>query len=144
MPTVQRNTEIPIPAILDWSDDPNNPIGSAYIIMEHAGGVQLQETWTDLPSDTKVKCIGAICSSIPPLSEFDFPAYGSLYFADAAFIHADSKRAMEKDPKFCIGPHCRSTYWDCNVGEPRYYAFKEPNRGPCEMTFLSFTRYLAH
>ena len=27
--------------ILDWSDNSSNPIGSEYIIMEHAAGVQL-------------------------------------------------------------------------------------------------------
>ncbi|KMU78074.1 hypothetical protein CISG_06836 [Coccidioides immitis RMSCC 3703] len=128
---LQCNTKVPIPAILDWSDDPTNPIGSAYIIMEHAGGVPLQEAWADMPSDKKVKCIGAICTSILPISELDFPAYGSLYFADASFLDADSKQKLDNDLKYCIGPHCRgSTYWDCNVGEPRYYTFKEPNRGP--------------
>ncbi|EFW14144.1 conserved hypothetical protein, partial [Coccidioides posadasii str. Silveira] len=71
---VQCNTKVPILAILDWSDDPNNPIGSAYIIMEHAGGVPLQEAWADMPSDKKVKCIGAICTSILPISELDFLA----------------------------------------------------------------------
>nr|KMM72331.1 hypothetical protein CPAG_08628 [Coccidioides posadasii RMSCC 3488] len=128
---LQCNTKVPILAILDWSDDPNNPIGSAYIIMEHAGGVPLQEAWADMPSDKKVKCIGAICTSILPISELDFLAYGSLYFADASFLDAASKQKLDNDLKYCIGPHCRgSTYWDCNVGEPRYYTFKEPNRGP--------------
>ncbi|EER29750.1 hypothetical protein CPC735_000060 [Coccidioides posadasii C735 delta SOWgp] len=134
---VQCNTKVPILAILDWSDDPNNPIGSAYIIMEHAGGVPLQEAWADMPSDKKVKCIGAICTSILPISELDFLAYGSLYFADASFLDAASKQKLDNDLKYCIGPHCRgSTYWDCNVGEPRYYTFKEPNRGPSDHLIL--------
>ncbi|PGG97356.1 hypothetical protein AJ79_09227 [Helicocarpus griseus UAMH5409] len=46
---LQRNTKIPIPAILDWSDGPTNSIGVAYIIMEHAGGVLLQEAWENMP-----------------------------------------------------------------------------------------------
>ncbi|KAK2808028.1 hypothetical protein FQN50_005110 [Emmonsiellopsis sp. PD_5] len=128
---LQRNTEIPIPTILDWSDDPTNSIGAAYIIMEHAGGVLLQEAWENMPSDMKVKCVGAICSHILPMAKLDFPAYGSLYFSNASFLDSGSKQMLESDPKFCVGPHCRgSTYWDCNVGEPRYYAFSERNRGP--------------
>ncbi|EDN06377.1 predicted protein [Histoplasma mississippiense (nom. inval.)] len=63
-------------SILDWCDDPTNPIGSAYIIMEHAGGVQLQEVWADVPVHVKVKIVGAICFSILPISQLDFPAYG--------------------------------------------------------------------
>lgn len=141
MQAVQCHTRIPIPKILDWSDDPTNPIGAAYIIMEHVEGVLLQEVWGDMPTDQKIKCIGAICTTILPISELDFPAYGSLYFADAAFVGADSKQILDNDSRYCIGPHCRgSTYWNCNVGEPRYYAFKEPNRGPCKMAFPSQLR----
>ncbi|PGH11609.1 hypothetical protein AJ79_04749 [Helicocarpus griseus UAMH5409] len=89
---LQQKCEIPIPAILDWSDDLTNPIGSAYIIMEHAGGVPLQHHM-------------------------------------AAFLSADCQQKLD-DPRYCIGPHSRSMYWNCNVGEPRYYIFKGPNRGP--------------
>ncbi|PGG97355.1 hypothetical protein AJ79_09226 [Helicocarpus griseus UAMH5409] len=65
------------------------------------------------------------------MAELDFPAYGSLYFTDASFLDSGCKQTLENDPMYCLGPHCRgSTYWDCNVGEPRYYAFSGPNRGP--------------
>ncbi|KAM5442588.1 hypothetical protein MferCBS31731_002467 [Microsporum ferrugineum] len=128
---LQQNTKIPIPDILDWSDDPANPIGSAYIIMEHAGGIQLQEAWANIPSDKKVKCIGAICTSILPITKLDFSAYGSLYFANASFLDDKSKQKLSSNDEYCIGPHCRSsTYWNNNVGEQRYYRFKPPNRGP--------------
>ncbi|EDN03226.1 predicted protein [Histoplasma mississippiense (nom. inval.)] len=40
---VQAKTSIPIPPILDWSNDSTNSIGSEYIIMEHAAGVQLHK-----------------------------------------------------------------------------------------------------
>ncbi|KAK2750680.1 hypothetical protein FQN57_002753 [Myotisia sp. PD_48] len=128
MSYLRSNTKVP--ALLDWSDDPTNPIGSAYIIMEHCGGVLLQEAWLDIPVEKRIKCVGAISSSILPISKLEFPAYGSLYFSDASFIEADSKHKLDSDPMYCIGLHCRgSTYWDCNVGEPRSYTFKGPNRG---------------
>ena len=132
---VKQYSKIPIPTILDWSDDLTNPIGSAYIIMEHAGGVPLQHMWPKMSFTQKMNCIRSISMNIMKMSELDFPAYGSLYFADAPFLGADSRQRLD-DSKYCIGPHCRSTYWDCNVGEPRYYAFKGLNRGPCEMLFL--------
>ncbi|GBF61013.1 altered inheritance of mitochondria protein 9 [Trichophyton mentagrophytes] len=128
---LKSNTEVPIPNILDWDDDPANPIGSAYIIMEHAGGILLQEAWANIPSDKKIKCIGAICTSIVPITKLDFSAYGSLYFANASFIDDGYKLKLSNNDKFCIGPHCRSsTYWNNNVGESRYYTLKPPNRGP--------------
>jgi hypothetical protein len=39
---VQSFTKIPIPKVLDWSDD-DSSIGTEYIIMEHVAGVQLYE-----------------------------------------------------------------------------------------------------
>ncbi|KAI2962431.1 hypothetical protein CBS147323_7335 [Aspergillus niger] len=55
---LQANTTVPIPRILDWSDDAtsiNNPIGSEYIIMEHANGVQLHKKWHEM-SDKQRRC----------------------------------------------------------------------------------------
>ncbi|EFR01815.1 hypothetical protein MGYG_04815 [Nannizzia gypsea CBS 118893] len=131
MTYLKCNTQIPIPNILDWNDDPANPIGSAYIIMEHAGGVLLQKAWIDMPVDKKIKCTGSICTSIFPITKLDFPAYGSLYFSDSPFLDAGSKQKLDADHRYCIGPHCRSsTYRDYNVGESRYYRFEKPNRGP--------------
>ncbi|KAK2810959.1 hypothetical protein FQN50_002550 [Emmonsiellopsis sp. PD_5] len=70
---LQRHTRIPIPAVLDWSDDPANPVGYPYIIMEHAGGVSLQELqehvlglqWHDLSSYTSA-LIDVGLARLPP------------------------------------------------------------------------------
>ncbi|EEP78409.1 predicted protein [Uncinocarpus reesii 1704] len=126
---LKSNTKISIPEILDWNDDPSNPIGSAYIIMQHAGGVSLQQAWPGMSSLQKMHCIRDINKNIMQLSKLDFPAYGSLYFSDATFFGSESKFKLQ-DEKYCVGPHCKTTYWDCNVGEPRYYHFKGPNQGP--------------
>lgn len=48
MQLVQTKTSIPIPKVLDWSDDASNTIGSEYIIMEHAPGVCLSLKWPDM------------------------------------------------------------------------------------------------
>ncbi|KAI9036177.1 uncharacterized protein KD926_002207 [Aspergillus affinis] len=50
---LQRKTSIPIPKILDWSDDAGNSVGSKYIIMEHAAGVPLQQKWPYLSGEQK-------------------------------------------------------------------------------------------
>lgn len=127
---------MPIPAPLDWSDDPSNPIGSAYIILEHTGKVALQKVWDELLSDKKVKTIDAIYTDIAPTCKLNFSAYGSLYFTDTAFLDVDSKQKLENDSTFCVRPHCKRTFWDCNVEELRYYTYKEPNRRPCKMAFI--------
>ncbi|EFQ92477.1 hypothetical protein PTT_10406 [Pyrenophora teres f. teres 0-1] len=61
------------------------------------------------------------------MAKLPFPAYGSLYFADAP-IEQSLKSGFVKG--FCIGPHCGPQYWNCNAGETRFYERKPPNRGP--------------
>lgn len=67
--------------------------------------------------------------SIQQLAAIEFPAYGSLYFADTTLPFT---QMLPFILGFCIGPHCGARYWDCNVGKVRYYDSRKPNRGPCE------------
>ena len=129
---VQSNTTVPIPTILEWSDDSSNTVGSEYIIMEYAVGVQLHQKWPTMSKEQKIDCIRAIFTNIQQITALKFPAYGSLYF-DNHPIDSASKVPLTKG--FCIGPHCGTRYWDCNVGEARYYTATTPNRGPCKFSF---------
>ncbi|ELR03153.1 hypothetical protein GMDG_05982 [Pseudogymnoascus destructans 20631-21] len=124
---LQTNTSIPIPKILDWSDDPSNAIGSEYIIMEHAVGTQLHHKWPTMAIDQQISCIDAIYRKLKEVVDIKFWAYGSVYFAD---ISLDSATKRPLNGNFSIGPHCGSRYWDCNVGESMYYHKTKPNRGP--------------
>ncbi|QSS58857.1 hypothetical protein I7I51_08286 [Histoplasma capsulatum] len=108
---VQAKTSIPIPPILDWSNDSTNSIGSEYIIMEHAA---------DMAADQQVRCIDAIywkakeVVDIFRISRFQEPSF----FVDSPL---DSGHKTPLDEMFCIGPHYGSRYWDCNVNELKYY-----------------------
>ena len=99
---VQSRTDIPIPSIIDWSDDPSNSIGVEYIITEHVSGVQLHEVWNDMNFDQQVKFISRFCEMIAPLANTEFPAYRSLYFADAPLSPFST---VPFDHEFVIGPH---------------------------------------
>ena len=104
---VHANTSIPIPEILDWSDDASNAIGSEYIIMEHAPGIQLHQKWPTMAGDQQIRCIDAIYRKIKEMVDIKFPVYGSLYFVDTP-LDLTSKRPFSQ--KFCIGPHCGTRY----------------------------------
>ncbi|KAL2855722.1 kinase-like domain-containing protein [Aspergillus pseudodeflectus] len=126
---LQHKTSIPIPKVLDWSHDAgdaDNPVGSEYIIMEHASGVPLIEKWNTLAGDQKVNCIASINKAMKEVSDLQYPAYGSIYFDDLL----DSTDKEPLDTGFCIGPHCSTRYWDTNIGESRYYHNVKPNHGP--------------
>ncbi|KAL8671232.1 MAG: hypothetical protein Q9168_004264 [Polycauliona sp. 1 TL-2023] len=97
------NTTVPIPKILDWSDDASNAIGSEYIIMEHADGVQLHQKWPTMSGEQQIACIQTIFTNIQQISSIEFPAYGSLYFANS---HIESASKVPLDSDFCIGSHC--------------------------------------
>lgn len=135
---VQAKTSVPLPTILDWSDDAtNNIIGSEYIIMEHAPGVPLREKWHEMAGDERVRCIDVINRRMKEIVDLEFPAFGSIYFTDAPF---DSSSKLSLDEDFCIGPHCNPRYWDCHVSERRYYHYTKPNHGPCKFPKIRILR----
>ncbi|PWY87070.1 hypothetical protein BO94DRAFT_596146 [Aspergillus sclerotioniger CBS 115572] len=127
---LQANTTIPIPRILDWSYDAastENTIGSEYIIMEHAPGIQLHKRWETMPGDQRVTCIDAIYRKMKEVVDLQFPAFGSLYFRNSRLC-PDNNHAL--DEEFCIGSHCGTRYWNCEAGGNRSPGTMSLNRGP--------------
>ncbi|KAH7091577.1 kinase-like domain-containing protein [Paraphoma chrysanthemicola] len=131
---LQANTSIPISRILDWSDDASNTIGSEYILMEHAPGISLHERWPTMGIGDQIRCIQSISQKLKELVDLEFPAYGSLYFANTPYI-AGQELPFNQD--FAVGPHCGTMFWGCNVGQPRYSHNVDPNQGP----WLDFAAY---
>ena len=132
---MQSNTNIPIPKILDWNDDASNSIGSEYIIMEHSTGVQLHQKWPTMTGDQQIRCIKAIYQRVKEMVDLKFPVYGSLYFNDSPLGSASQHKLKQG---FSTGPHCGAMYWNCHVGESRYYHNVAPNQGPCKI-FMIFS-----
>ncbi|KAF2500409.1 hypothetical protein BU16DRAFT_556879 [Lophium mytilinum] len=124
---IQASTKIPIPKILDWSDDDSNPTGTEYIIMEHAPGVPLIKKWPFMSPHQHASCVKNLAQMIVDMARLQFPSFGSLYFSDAPIDH---QHRIKLRDGFCIGPHCGRSYWDCNVGEERFYEERPANRGP--------------
>ncbi|OJJ67208.1 hypothetical protein ASPBRDRAFT_34509 [Aspergillus brasiliensis CBS 101740] len=122
---LQANTTVPIPRITDWNDDATsieNAIGSEYIIMEHAAGVQLHNQWHGMADKQRVKCIDAIYRKLKEVVDLQFPCFGSLY-SEHNSVFPDNRHALDGD--FCIGPHCGTRYWNCSSSHDR-----RPNPGP--------------
>jgi hypothetical protein len=62
------------------------------------------------------------------MASLDFPAYGSLYFADTP-IDTSTKVAVKAG--FCIGPNCNPTMWNRHPRELELYGGPSSNRSPC-------------
>ncbi|KAI4608912.1 hypothetical protein J4E83_008951 [Alternaria metachromatica] len=120
-------TSIPIPKILDWSDDASNTIGSEYIIMEHAPGVCLASKWHEMTEVQRTLCMKPIYQKMKEAANLAFPAYGSIYRTDTPYIEGST---IPLDSNFCIGPSCEDLYWDIKPTSPKYYHEVKPNRGP--------------
>ncbi|GLB12039.1 hypothetical protein AtubIFM57258_009317 [Aspergillus tubingensis] len=94
---LQANTTVPIPKILDWSNDAtssDNPIGSEYIIMEHATGVQLHKKWHEMDGKKRIKCIDAIYRKLKEVVDLQFPCFGSLYPIHSP-VSPDNRRVLD-------------------------------------------------
>ncbi|KAE8353348.1 kinase-like domain-containing protein [Aspergillus coremiiformis] len=127
MTYLRSKTSLPIPKVLDWNDNPSNPIGTEYIIQEHVAGVQLHQIWPKMNSEQHMLCTKTLSLMIKEMASLDFPAYGSLYFADAP-LDSDSKVSFEQG--FCVGPHCGPIFWNRSPGEVELYGGSSPNCGP--------------
>jgi hypothetical protein len=98
--------------------------------MEYAGGVQLHGKWSSMSPHQHMLCVKHATLMMTEMAKLLFPMYGSLYFTDAPI---KSNLKTEFVEGYCIGPHCGTEYWDCNVGDTRYYDERPPNRGPCKL-----------
>ena len=117
-----------MPRILDYSADAKaNDIGAEYIIMEYTPGTQLHKKWTEMNTLQRMKCTEALSALIGSMVKIDFPAYGGLYFKGS--VPHDS--AVDFRDGYCIGPHCRSIYWNTGTGEMELYGDSSHNHGPC-------------
>lgn len=130
---MKRYTNIPVPRVLDWSDDPTNVIGAEYIIMDYIGSIRLQERWATMNAVEHLKCTKALCDIIADMSKIQFPAYGSLYFTNAM----SSGIPIEQSPEFCIGPHCGADFWNCDPYERSRYGNSNRDHGPCKFKAIT-------
>ncbi|KAI1928498.1 hypothetical protein LOZ65_001991 [Ophidiomyces ophidiicola] len=104
---VQEHTSIPVPKVLGWNSDPSNNVGSEYIIMEKADGVQLYKRWGKMNGTSKLSVIEQLVELESQLASINFPMFGSLYRRDSVRNRKNfHPLSMEIDPSqsYCIGP----------------------------------------
>src|ERR1700761_6780699 len=76
---------VPVPAVLDWStrSDRKHNVGSDFIIMDVARGVELNKVWDDLELGTKMDILKGLVESVEAkFTQRPLPAHGSLYYSD--------------------------------------------------------------
>ncbi|KAL9097474.1 MAG: hypothetical protein Q9165_000370 [Trypethelium subeluteriae] len=127
--------QIPIPRVLSWSGEEENPVQSEYILMEEALGKQLGEVWDEMELHDKLKIVDDIVSIEKKFLSHSFTRYGSLYFASDAFPGCEKAGVIgnlpyslkkEVENRFLIGPVVDREFWH------RERASMDIDRGPWE------------
>lgn len=92
MRLLKRQTSIPLPDVLDFSSQIENPLRCPYIVMTFIDGVSLYDVWfghrlatasTEATiSRRRTRALDCIASAMAQLSQFSFRAGGQLIFDD--------------------------------------------------------------
>ena len=124
-----RSFGIPVPHVYGYSNKPDNPVGSEYVIMEKAKGTPLADVWFDLNERQQKKITWEIVNLEAKLFQIELPAYGSIYHADdlpPAYRRVSISTTHAPNNQLCIGPDVAESWW--------FQQRQELNvdRGPCE------------
>ncbi|KAL4950541.1 kinase-like domain-containing protein [Aspergillus filifer] len=118
---------VPVPKVLAWSSrsGPTSPVGSDYIVMEHAPGTQLAFVWPDMEDKCNKQTIEDIVDIQHKLISVRFShldSYGCLYFSEdappvshpAMLSGDDLSHAFKKNvaDKFSIRPMVNAKFWN--------------------------------
>ncbi|KAL4954537.1 hypothetical protein BDW69DRAFT_193970 [Aspergillus filifer] len=110
----------PVPKVFDWSFLTDNPVGTEYILMEHARGVSLSTIWDRLDVNVQFKA----------WSEVSFMQYGSLYYSKdlsrptTALHYTKQDGESTVDDWFAVGPSVCQKNLENGRGDMGFY------RGP--------------
>lgn len=118
--------KLPVPEVLAHSTSSDNPIGAEYILMERVKGESLSSRWLSLTTDELKDIMTQIADMERKISDFHFPAYGSLYHKKD--LDGETQVPIVED--FCIGPVSARQFWHGQRSKT------EIDRGPC--TLLPF------
>lgn len=108
-----RSHGIPVPKVLHYSADAENPVGAEFIIMEKLPGRPLGDQWFSLSEDQRLKVISEVVRIEVNLSKIDLPAYGSIYYKhDLPANMSHTMIASASNGKgLCVGPDVSLRWW---------------------------------
>ncbi|GME80539.1 unnamed protein product [Ambrosiozyma monospora] len=115
---LSKKLELSVPRVLAYSSTPDNLIKSPFILMEYFEGNLLMHDWNPLVSgdlkdaevkETLMKVIKPIAEFNKSVTDFNFDAFGSLYFTSD--IAPDMKTLQEIDGRWRVGPTTERAYF---------------------------------
>lgn len=123
---------LPIPKVLGYSFTTQNEADTEYILMEHADGDDLSQTWFDLRDDDIVSVMTQLAKIEFKMMSISFPAGGSIYYAHDLKELSGSEGVALDEKSFCIGPDVSAPLWYGRRAQLDVF------RGPCVFHVLIF------
>ncbi|KAL8826673.1 MAG: hypothetical protein Q9170_007313 [Blastenia crenularia] len=120
----------PIPKVLAWSSNADNPVGAEYVIMEKVAGIALDQVWPAMNVEDRFAVMKALFDCQKSWLSASFRDIGALYYAKdlPSSVSLDCVYATNgketKDSRFVIGP-CTGRNWVDNVRAAVHF-----DRGP--------------
>lgn len=79
---VQRNTKIPVPAVVHYDSSTNNPLGCEYVLQEKLKGQSLDTVWALLDEHERAKVYGFMIDVLEEMTSHSWDYIGSLRLSD--------------------------------------------------------------
>ncbi|KAI2038307.1 Phosphotransferase enzyme [Ophidiomyces ophidiicola] len=106
---LRNELDIPVPRVLAWSGEKDQPVGTEYIIMEKAQGEELGKTWLSMGIPEKVDLVSQMVRIQANICFVDFKYYGSLYYRGETNGYHNIPGVPSR---FCIGPSAALQFWE--------------------------------
>ncbi|KAL1874972.1 hypothetical protein Plec18167_005640 [Paecilomyces lecythidis] len=99
----------PVPKVLAWSSQADNPVQAEYILMEKAPGVQLNEIWHRLDIEGRLNVVKKIAKYQADWTAVSFSKFGGLYYKQdlisaPSLVYTDKEGKEVTDERFAVGP----------------------------------------
>ncbi|CAK4033419.1 Hypothetical predicted protein [Lecanosticta acicola] len=110
---VARASGVPTPTVYGYSCDAKNAVGAEYILMEHARGRLLGDTWFELSDKQRIALLSQLVENETRLFSAVLPAHGSIFYEkdlpETFRRHAFSVDGISE--KLCVGPDVSIRDW---------------------------------
>ncbi|KAH7381551.1 kinase-like domain-containing protein [Pyrenochaeta sp. MPI-SDFR-AT-0127] len=111
---------IPVPKVLDYSANAANPVGSEYILMEEAKGVQLSSLWNDMEIGDQAKIVKSLIEIDAKFLAISLDRFGAIFYTSdmpncaPAEIRGQVSPAIKEHVRhrFVVGPTVEREFWE--------------------------------
>ena len=131
-----RSMGIPVPEVYGYSARKDNEAGTEFIFTEFMEGKNVAEVLDELGERDVIGILKQVVDLEKRMMEINFPAGGSLYFAEdlenvPGRVSGPIKGIPLEDKQFCLGPETSYPLWFGRRSQ------LDVDRGPC-MSYLFF------